>query len=274
MRLDELSRTEEAIDWEPGTQETYMSLKALVNHNNGLYKSEKQKKFLENTLIKNAPNREPAFMKSNWGVDMVDPSNKCIVLSGYYRWADYGSRSMIPFFYTFEMDQYGVVALWKTGAHGNLRIGAGPDAKKAKQEWRRPEGVDTTHLEPSKEDAKKEFLKGLGKAAGKYLGAEGEKKHDFGTVTLKVVKELEAMQIAWGVAAERWFHVFEDAEGNNIWYTGKHLGIKPGQAVRLVGTIKKHLISKRMEHVTVVQRPKVEKELFTNQEVIAPVEKV
>jgi hypothetical protein len=273
MRLNEVARIDEDIEWNPGHQETYMSLKALVNHTNGVYKSEKQKKFLEATLIKNEPAREAAFMKSNYGVEMLDPSNKVVMLSGYYRWADYGARSMIPFFYAFEMDQYGVVALWKIGAHGNLKIGAGPDPKKAKREWVRPEGVDTSHLEPSKEQAKKEFLKSLGKASGKYIGTEGEKKHDFGSVVVKVVKELESYVVAYNIAAERWFHVFEDANGDVIWYTGKHLGVKPGQTIKLRGTVKKHLISKRMEHVTIVSHPKIEKELFTNQEVTEPVEK-
>ncbi len=264
----------EGIEWQEPDKGIFMSLKGLVNKHNGIYTSTKQQWYVQNHIIKNQSKQEPAFIKSNWGVDMVDPSNDVVRVSGLYRWSDYGSRGLIPFYYLFEMDNVGVVALWKVGARGNLRQGAGPDPKKAKREWVRPENADSSHLEPSKEDQKKEFLKSLGKASGQYIGTEGEKKHQFGLVTVKAIKELNSYVVAYNIATERWFHVFEDENQNQIWYTGKNLGLRVGQQLKLTATIKKHLISKRMEHVTVVQRPQFEKELFINQEVTQPEEKV
>jgi hypothetical protein len=273
MRLFETVLNED-IEWQEPDKSTFMSLKGLVNKHNGIYTSTKQQWYVQKHIIANQSKQDAAFIKSNWGVDLTNPENPTVRVSGLYRWAGYGSRSLIPFYYIFEMDNEGVVALWKIGAHGNLRQGAGPDPKKAKREWVRPEGVDTSHLTPPVADQKKEFLKSLGKASGQYIGTVGEKKHAFGLVTVKAIKQLDSYVVGYNIATERWFHVFEDENQNQIWYTGKNLGLRVGQQLKLTATIKKHLISKRTEHVTVVQRPQFEKELFINQEVTPSEEKV
>ena len=44
-----------------------------------------------------------------------------VTIDGYYQWADYGTRSIVPVIITFVIDEFGVRAQYKTGGGGNLR---------------------------------------------------------------------------------------------------------------------------------------------------------
>lgn len=237
----------ESIEWRPEELERYKSLQALVKYNDGVFKSQKQAGFILNTWAQ----RMPSDLEQFFGIP-VDHGKKYAQVDGMYRWAAYGSRSLIPFWYIFELDDYGITRKWKVGAKGNLRDGASPDPEKVKLEFTRPSGVDTSHLEKSDQEKKKEFYKQMGGTEGQYLGTPGE-KHDFGTV------ELVYSNTTWGDYGARTFQVLKDKDGNIIWYSGKDLGLDKGEKAHLRGKVKKHMVSKRQEKVTVILYPKVEK---------------
>ena len=71
MRLQEILN--ENLEWHGNEQEKFMSLKGLVNKNDGVYKSRKQQWFLTNKLIyKDEMLTDRGFAKSNFGVDLDD----------------------------------------------------------------------------------------------------------------------------------------------------------------------------------------------------------
>ena len=237
----------EDMSWNGNDLDKYKSLQALTKYNDGVFKSQKQAEFILNKWAQ----KSPSDLKTFWGVP-AESDKKYVDLSGTYRWADCGSRSLIPFWYIFEMDDYGVTRKWKVGAKGNLRDGAHPDPEKVKLEFTRPEGVDTTHLEKSDAEKKKEFVKSLGGTEGSYIGTPGE-KHDFGEV------ELIFSKFSYGDYGPRTFQILKDKDGNLIWYTGKDLGLNRGEKAHLSGKVKKHMVSKRQEKVTIILYPKVER---------------
>lgn len=244
----------ESIEWASPDHEWYMSLQGLINQNNGLFKSPKQASFILNRWAgKVVDGPEAERYANNFGTP-VATGNRVIQTTGYYRWADYGSRSVIPFLYVFEVDDFGVVRKWKVGYRGNMRDGAAPDPKKANLEFTRDAGLDTSHLIVQKSDAEKkaEFVKGIGGSVGHYVGTPGQ-KHDFGEVTLIFSKT------SWGDYGARTFQIFKDSDGNLIWYTGKDLGLDRGEKAILKGKVKQHMVSKRQEKVTIILYPKVEK---------------
>jgi len=239
----------EDIHWSERDLDQYKSLQSLAKYNNGIFKSKKQRDFITNKWA----DRSPSDLKKFFGIPAED-DKKYVQVEGMYSWADYGSRSQIPFWYIFELDEYGVTRKWKVGAKGNLRIGASPDPKKVKLEFTRPNDQDVDHLkddpEQNRSAAKTEFYKSLGGSTGKYLGTPGE-KHDFGEV------ELIFSKFSYGDYGPRTFQILKDKDGNLIWYTGKDLGLDRGEKAHLTGKVKKHMVSKRQEKVTIIIYPKI-----------------
>lgn len=248
----------ESIEWNNPDHEWYMSLQGMINRNNGLFKSPKQASFILNRWagdVVDGPESE-RYAK-NFGTP-IESGNRVVQTTGYYRWADYGARSIIPFLYVFELDDYGVVRKWKVGYRGNMRDGAAPDPKKAKLEFTRPEGLDTSHLIVQKSDTEKkaEFYKAMGGSTGKYVGEEGT-RHDFGPVTLKKTIDLGYRDAGPYGSAQTWMNIYHDADGNIIYHTtttAPHM--KEGEVMNMVARIKKHMVNKRQEKVTIVNRPK------------------
>lgn len=252
MRLQEIL-TEGSFEWDTEhDKKTFISLKGLVNKNNGVFKSIKQQQFVKNVTIANEPERNVAFAKSNYGVDVGEDEN-LIVVSAMTQHASYGSRGLVPVFYGFVLDSTGIIRFYRIGVSGNMRDGAGPNAKKTKLEWSRPEGIDVSHLEKSEEEKKKEFKAKLGMSEGNYIGTEGERMKF--ELTLEVKKYLSTTQVSFNVHAEKWWNMYKDADGNIVYHTGKE-GPERGDKIVGTATVKKHLVSKKGDKVTVVIRPR------------------
>lgn len=251
MRLQEIIN--ENLEWYGNEQEKYMSLKGLVNKNDGVYKSRKQQWFLTNKLIHDEDlQKDRGFAKSNFGVDL-DDGEALLHIDAIARWANYGSKSQVPVRWGFVLDKYGVTKFYKIGNKGNMRQGAAPDPSKTKLEWTRPEGVDTTHLEKTEEEKKKEFKAKLGMSEGDYIGTEGERMAF--VLELVAKKYLDTTQVSYNVSAEKWWNMYKDMDGNVVYHTGKE-GPEKGTKVIGKATVKKHLVSKKGDKVTVVIRPR------------------
>lgn len=69
----------------------------------------------------------------------VAPGQKAVDVHALISWTDYGSRSKIPVIYSFIVDELGVVAKYKVGGYGNLRVGWAPSADKVVLQWERTE---------------------------------------------------------------------------------------------------------------------------------------
>lgn len=262
MRLQEILN--ENLEWGNGPdKDIFMSLKGLVNKNNGVWKSEKQRWFVMNKLIQSyEKERTRSQAKEFFGVDFDPDAGQVFVsVDAIAKWADYGSRSQVPVRYGFVIDDYGVVSYLKIGNKGNLRDGSQPDPSKTKIEWTRPANADVQHLipDPEEEEArkKKEFKTKLGMSDGAYIGTEGE-RISFGEVELVTSKFMDTSTYGYNTHVERYWNMLKNAEGNIIYYTGKELGSN-GDKFTLVATVKKHLVSKKGDKVTVVMRPRFKK---------------
>ena len=125
MRLQEIIK--ENLEWGYGNdKDIFMSLKGLVNKNNGVWKSTKQRWFVTNKLL------TPDEMRTNrgqvkdfFGVDIdPDAGESFVIVEATAVWA-HGARGQVPVRYGFVIDEYGVVRHYKVGNKGNLRDGEG-----------------------------------------------------------------------------------------------------------------------------------------------------
>lgn len=260
MRLQEIIK--ENLEWGNDTdKDIFMSLKGLVNKNNGVWKSDKQRWFVTNKLIYPDDMRtNRAQVKDFFGVD-IDPDDgeSLVTVDATAVWA-HGARGRVPVRYGFVIDEYGVKRFYKIGNKGNLRDGAAPDPSKTKLEWTRPENADVEHLLPDPEEEKarkkKEFLGKVGLGAGNYVGEVG-KRMEIGEVELVVSKLSDSYQVAYNVAYDKYWNMYKRTEdGAVIYHKGKESPLEKGQKAIMTATVKAHFINKKGDKVTDVKIPK------------------
>lgn len=230
-------------------EDVYRSLKGLVNKNNGVWTSKKQRNFLYDTKIKSSKFNwiSPSqAMKENvqaQGSDGVAIINMVLVINRYIshnvRWA-------------FVLDHNGVKSLWKLANK----------SKPTKQEWERPENINTAHLELAEQEREEKFRHELGMFDGEHLGTVGE-KYNFGTVTLVATKTYQGDSFSYYDSGIRTWNCYKDANGNIIYHNGAPSKLEVGETAILTAKVKKHTENeKRMYNVTNITHPK-----FTNIEI-------
>lgn len=200
-------------------EQTFISLRGLIK-NNGFFKSVAQRKFMLKSYGKEQMDTK---MLGYLGITLKDSDVTYVTIDGYYQWADYGSRSIVPVIITFVIDEFGVRAQYKTGGNGNLRDGWGPDASKCKVVWERDESIDKPCFESPKVEVVESKSQWIGEV-GKRLVVKGK------IVFAKLIGYSE-----WG---GKYITIMEDDAGNQIkaW---KYLGEK-GETVEIKGTVKEH----------------------------------
>lgn len=203
----------------------YIGLKALVNSNQGLFKSAKQSKFWFGKLKENSE-RTPEEVKYRFGVD-VQEGEVIMMVNGLTKWADYGSRSLIPFIIVFVMDENGITRMYRVGGNGNLRDGWTPNPEKCKELWVRPAGLELPKY--GEEIKAMEVAAKVAAAKSEWIGGVQEKVE----VEAKVVRVKDLGYSRFGAMI---LSVLEDTAGNiiNVW---KFLA-EPGKTVVLKGTVK------------------------------------
>lgn len=251
MRLSEVLT--ENFEWSSDAdKDVYMSLKGLANKNNGVFKSRAQQGYVLNRIVKAEPDRTSQFVLDNFGLRLGD-GEKIVTVDALTRWADYGSRSLIPVRFGLIVDPIGVVKIVKFGNKGNLRDGSSIDISKNKITFERPAKVNAKHLEKTEDEKKKEFKTALGMSDGNYIGEVGERMN-FGALELVRKKQLDDSQFGYNMAAARFWNMYKNDNGDFVYHTGKE-GPEPGGKINVVGRVKKHLVNKQGDKVTVVSRP-------------------
>ena len=200
-------------------EQTFISLRGLIK-NNGFFKSAAQRKFI---LKRYQKEQIDTKMLGYLGITLKDSDVTYVTIDGYYQWADYGSRSIVPVIITFVIDEFGIRAEYKTAGRGNLRDGWSPDASKCKLMWERDESIDKPRFESPKAEVVESKSQWIGEV-GKRLVVKGK------IVFTKLIGYSE-----WG---SKYITIVEDDAGNQIkaW---KYLGEK-GEDVEIKGTIKEH----------------------------------
>ena len=200
-------------------EQTFISLRGLIK-NNGFFKSAAQQKFMLKSYGKEQMDTK---MLGYLGITLKDSDVTYVTIDGYYQWADYGTRSIVPVIITFVIDEFGIRAEYKTAGRGNLRDGWSPDASKCKLMWERDESIDKPRFESPKAEVVESKSQWIGEV-GKRLVVKGK------IVFTKLIGYSE-----WG---SKYITIVEDDAGNQIkaW---KYLGEK-GEDVEIKGTIKEH----------------------------------
>ena len=200
-------------------EQTFISLRGLIK-NNGFFKSAAQQKFMLKSYRKEQMDTK---MLGYLGVHLKDSDVTYVTIDGYYQWADYGSRSIVPVIITFVIDEFGTRAEYKTGGNGNLRDGWSPDASKCKLMWERNESIEKPSFEVQKPEVVESKSQWIGEV-GKRLVVKGK------IVFTKLIGYSE-----WG---GKYITIVEDDAGNQIkaW---KYLGEKD-ETVEIKGTVKEH----------------------------------
>jgi hypothetical protein len=203
----------------------FMSLKGLVNKNQGFFKTAKQAQFLYKQYSTSNINTADEAMRF-FGVPLVE-GQICVKVTAHTQWADYGSRSIIPVMWAFVVDPMGVAAHYKIGGSGNLRDGWGPEPSKTKLLWSRAADAVCPWSFPSPAEvvASQEPAK-----SNDWLGMPGDKIE----VELKFVR---CRDLGYSRFGEMFISVFEDSNGNvvNVW---KYFDLEAGASMKVKGTIK------------------------------------
>lgn len=231
-------------------QDLYMSLKGLVNKNNGVYKSKKQRAVIER-ITANKLRLDP----QQYGVES-NCYQRLVYIDAIAQWAGYGSRSQVPVRWVFVLDSYGVVSLWKVGNKGNMRDGAKVDPSKTKVLWQRPADVDIVHLEDTEQEAEEKFFKAMGGTVNDHVGTVG-KRQSFGEVTLVASKMMQGESYSYYDSGIYFWNMYTDAKGRILHHNGTAPCVDVGAKAILTATVKKHIVSKNSENVTVIARPKL-----------------
>lgn len=141
-------------------QDIDKSFSFLTKRNEGFFKSEAQKNFLlkqANATLGNPSENAWVDMAKMRGIELKD-NEIFIDVSGYVRWADYGTKSIRRCGWVYVLDEYGVVAKYKLGYAYDKGYSC-VDPKKTQWVWSRSavavlpvfekavaEDVVTTHL--------------------------------------------------------------------------------------------------------------------------------
>ena len=210
-------------------QNLFISLKGLVNKNQGFFKTAKQAQFLFRQYSERFNSYHTREQVTNHWAVPVAADQVTVEATAYTRWADYGSRSVVPVLYVFVVDQLGVVAQYKVGGSGNLRDGWAPDASKTKLLWQRdPAAVAPFTLPTEAEKAAEKAAEPV----SQWIGTVGHKVD----LTATLIRERD---MGYGQFGQMFISVFRDAAGNiiNVW---KKLNLTVGQTVSIAGTVKAH----------------------------------
>lgn len=225
------------LNFSSGDEQTFMSLKSLVNRNSGFFKSPKQAQFLFKAYSSACAQTQDQGINF-YGIPF-DKGQTLVTLSAHTQWADYGTRSIVPVIYAFVVDKVGVVAHYKVNGNGNLRDGWAPDPKKCKLIWSRPSDAvcpwTFEEKSPSPEPAK----------SNEWLGTPGEKVE----VELKFVR---GRDMGYSQFGRMFLSVFEDNLGNvvNVW---KDLSLQPNESIKVKGTIKSCDLYKERKQTTLIR---------------------
>lgn len=213
------------FDFSGNDGDVFMSLKGLVNKNQGFFKTVKQAQFLYKQYVA-ANTHTAADAVRFYGVPLVE-GQVLVTATAYTRWADYGVRSVVPVIFGFVLDREGVVALYKIRGNGNLRDGWAPNPEKTTQEWSRPADAVCPWSFPTPAEV---AASQAPEKSNDWLGFPGDKVE----VELQFVR---CRDLGFSRFGQMFISVFEDVKGNvvNIW---KHFDLATGATVKVKGTIK------------------------------------
>lgn len=202
-------------------KDKFMSLQSLIKNNDGLFKSDKQGRFI---LWKWTIDDLEEMGEGHWINNFigVKEGHKYIVVDGFYSFSHGRGKGHRPASFCYEMDAHGVVARYKSRYTGD---GDSYSLKSVEKDWER--AVETpieTNTEAHREVSEA--------PESKWIGEVGERLTDLKLM----VKYVNGFDGQFGFT---YVYKMEDEDGNQFtWFTQKSL--EQGQSYIVRGTVKKH----------------------------------
>jgi len=202
------------------SREKYISLKGLINNNDGLFKSRKQSEYYQGI---------GSFDHSNdleyLGMDLDDDEFR-ITAGGEYnfdpdRWGSM-HKAIRPYRYLFIADQWGIKKLYYlTGKIVRKGNGGRVVWTNHNLEWERPEDLEIEDWKPEPGEN------------SEWVGEKGEKIEKIVDLMFKTTFENQ-----WGLTA---LYKFMDQEGNiYVWFTSSHPDFSTEAGLKIKAKIKDH----------------------------------
>lgn len=204
-------------------EDLYISLKGLVNNNDGLFKSEKQKKYFEKIGV-DYETSSLDFLGINLLADEF-----VVVVSGEYNFDPERKgifhKGIRPFSYQFLCDSDGVVELYKltgkierTGNQGGKVVWTNSELI-----WERPDDLEIDPFEPDPEPGEN----------SEWVGKEGDKLEKVVDLVFKTTYETQ-----WGLGA---LYKFVDEDENvYVWFTSSHPDFSTEAGLKIKFKVKGH----------------------------------
>lgn len=188
--------------------------------NGGKFKSLKHKKFFD----KIAMVRSKEEIDEYFGIKVEAEEAKTVDVDAMTSWADYGSRSLVPYKVIYIIDEIGIVAKYRIRYRGNMRDGAAPDPSRTELKWERDKSITSN---PDVEQEAEEIAK-INEEL-EYVDAEVGERLSF---EIDKVRKAGHYFTQFGET-----NVWEITSGNKIlvWKTGNFI---PEDAKVIKGTIK------------------------------------
>ena len=210
--------------------DAYRSLKGLVNTNNGVWKSRKQREFLLNG------GRSPLkSLTCEHSVEALPQGTRRVRINAHVR---KGYRGFVPVLWDFLVDEIGVARI------SRVRVD-GPEV-----EWTRPETVDASHLEESQEEKDARVAQERATLKTVFRSQHQGKVGDRIEASVTVKRSIRCD----GEYGPYYLNILEDGRGNVYMVNGRKLG-EDGEQLGIRGTVKAHIIGRNGEAITRLNRP-------------------
>lgn len=232
MLLNELFTDifENAIYWEPNDKQNYINLKGLINKNQGVFISSRQRDHFLNLFDKS---REKNFDFASHHIPISDAEGVCIVEGNLRSMED-------PVGYIFLLDKIGVAKQYqmkwvlrkdKDGIEVMVI-----DPRLTRQIWKRQDNLDISHLEKP--------------AIGFPVGKVGQRIRNYPLTVDAVLGPFDSQH---GIFYKT---RYKDASGNSLIYKGQKVGGIVGKSYKMTFTVSKHDTNPYSgQTITYIQRP-------------------
>jgi hypothetical protein len=203
-------------------RDQFISLQRLLKLNDGLWKSEKQRKFIFSKWT-----TDEEFVNDSWISKHINVQKSCkyIIIEGFVSFGHGMGKGHRPITYTYEVDHAGIKRRFRTRYQGNMRDGV--SIKNVEVDWERTVEVpDLPQEEPEASQEEKMV------PVSQWFGEIGKRYN-----ALKLtVKFTTGFDTAYGYC---FLNKMEDEEGNVfVWFSSNCL--ETGTTYTMNGTVKDH----------------------------------
>src|SRR5690606_4720799 len=227
-------------------KQLFDSFSSLVNYNFGVYKSLKQKNFIERFINKNFVDQ---FKYANeYGVQ-IENGQKVILVHATAKWGKGVGKGRRDITWSFVLDKYGVVAMYR-----HRRTNGKINPLKNEVIYIRTEGANEALNRLNKELEKQE------KNDKDWEEKRKNSKH-FGEVGKRYELDLKVIYTKSFKSNYGWNNYvdilnLEDAEGCRYKWKASNSQYFKGDRLKMKATIKEHIEERRWK-VTVIARPRI-----------------